>query len=150
VAASVEAMLAYADRVRNLQPPDLAQEIARLGDPQDSASRQMQLAIALSTARSPANSARAQSLFQRVLAQNQPEAQPLQPLARLLAAQNADARRLEEQVERQAQQARDAQKRIDQLHDRLEALRAIERSLPSRPGAASGSGPAQPASATRP
>lgn len=130
-----ETMLAYAERIRNLPPAELAQEISGLGDPQDSPPRLMQLAIALGTARTPANGARAQALLQRVLAQNQPQAQVLHPLARMLLAQQAETRRLEEQLERQNQQTKDAHRRIDQLNDRLEALRAVERSLLLRPAA---------------
>ena len=130
-----ETMLTYAERIRNLQPTELAQEINGLGDPQDSPPRMMQLAIALGAARTPANSARAQGLLQRVLAQNQPQAQLLHPMARMLLAQQAETRRLEEQLERQNQQTKDAHRRIDQLNDRLEALRAVERSLLLRPAA---------------
>ena len=129
-----EAMLAYAERIRSLQPPELAQEINGLGDPQDSPQRLMQLAIALGAARTPGNGARAQALLQRLLAQNQ--AQALHPLARMLLAQQAETRRMEEQLERQNQQTKEAHRRIDQLNDRLEALRAVERSLLLRPAAA--------------
>jgi len=131
-----ETMLAYAERIRNLQPPELAQEINGLGDPQDSPQRLMQLAIALGAGRTAANGARAQALLQRVLAQNQAQAQALHPLARMLLAQQAETRRLEEQLERQNQQTKEAHRRIDQLNDRLEALRAVERSLLLRPAAA--------------
>lgn len=130
-----EAMLGHAERVRNLQSAELAQEINRLGDPQDSAPRLIQLAIALAATRTPANSVRAQALLQRVLTQADAQAQALHPLARMLQAQYTETRRLEEQVERQNQQVKEAHRRIDQLNDRLEALRAIERSLP-RPAAA--------------
>ena len=128
-------MLAYAERIRTFQPPELAQEINGLGDPQDSPLRQMQLAIALGFARTPANMARAQTLLQRVLAQNQAQAQALHPLARILLAQQAETRRLEDQLERQNQQTKEANRRIEQLNDRLEALRALERSLVIRPAA---------------
>ena len=133
-------LLAYAESARTLQPPELVQEIARLGEPGDSAPRQVRLAIALGVARSSVNSIRAQALLQRVLAQNTPEAVALHPLARLLLAQQGEARKADEQLERQAQQLRDAQRRIDQLNDRLEAVRAIERSLPSRPASAPANG----------
>ncbi len=126
-------LLAYADRIRGLPAPELAQEIGRLGDGADSAVRLMQLAMALGQSRVPANSVRAQALLQRVLGLNVEEARALHPLARLLSGQLAEARRADEQLERQAQQLRDAQRRIEQLNDRLEAVRAIERSLPSRP-----------------
>jgi hypothetical protein len=141
-----EAMLAYAERIRSLQPPELAQEINGLGDPQDSPQRLMQLAIALGAARTPANGARAQTLLQRLLAQNQTQAQALHPLARMLLAQQAETRRMEEQLERQNQQTKEAHRRIDQLNDRLEALRAVERSLLLRPAAAMSA----PASGQRP
>jgi hypothetical protein len=133
--SAAETVLAYAERIRTFQAPELAQEINGLGDPQDSPLRQMQLAIALGFARTPANMARAQTLLQRVLAQNQAQAQALHPLARMLLAQQAETRRLEDQLERQNQQTKEANRRIEQLNDRLEALRALERSLVIRPAA---------------
>ncbi len=146
VAEPVQTVLAYIDRIRPLTPADLAQEINRLGEAGDSPVRALQLAAALALTRLPANSARAQALLQRVLAQTEPDSRALHPLARLVATQFADARRLEEQIEKQNQQIRDNQRRIEQLNDRLEAVRAIERSVPSRPGA---SAPA-PANGQRP
>lgn len=125
-------MLATADRLRSLTPPELAQEIARLSNGNAGAQQQMQLALALLQTRIPADSQRASQVLQRVLAQDSPEARSLHPLARLLSAQLAEQRRVEEGAERQAQLLRDAQRRIEQLNDRLEALRAIERARPSR------------------
>ena len=88
---------------------------------------------------------RAQALLQRVLGQNEPDARALHPLARLIAPQLAETRRADEQLERQAQQLRDAQRRIDVLNERLEAVRTIERSLPSVPASgASSPAPARP------
>jgi DNA repair ATPase RecN len=136
-------VLGYADRIRGLQPADLAQEIGRLGDGADSAAKLVQLTIALMQSKVPANTLRAQALLQRLLGQNEQDARALQPLARLLAMQLAEARRAEEQLERQTQQLRDAQRRIDQLNERLEAVRAIERSLPARPASGT-SAPAAP------
>lgn len=130
--SALTAVLAYADRLRALAAPELAQEIARLADGGGVPERQMQLALALLQTRVPADGQRAQGLLNRVVAQDTPEARPLHPLARLLASQWAEQRRVEEQLERQAQQLRDGQRRIDQLNDRLQALRAMERSLPSR------------------
>jgi hypothetical protein len=129
-ANALEAAIVYAERLRSLPPADLAQEVQRLGDTPYSPLRATQLALALGQSRTPANTTRAQSLLQRVQADPTGEAAGLQPFARLLAAQFAEQRRVDEQAERQAQQLRDAQRRIDQLNDRLEAVRAIERSLP--------------------
>lgn len=126
----LEAAIGYAERVRGLPPAELTQEVQRLGDTGYSPLRALQLALALGQSRTGPNIARAQSLLQRVLADGSGEAQGLRPLARLLSAQLADQRRADEQAERQAQQLREAQRRIEQLNDRLEAVRAIERSLP--------------------
>lgn len=129
----VAAILAYADRVRPLGGNELAAELARLGDPGEAPLTQMQIALVLAQTRVPADLIRAIGLMQRVAANPSPDAQPLQPLARALAARYQEQRRVEDDRDRQAQQLRDSQRRIDQLNDRIEALRAIERSF-SRPG----------------
>jgi hypothetical protein len=128
------AMLAYADKVRPLGGAELNAEITRAGDPGDSPSAQMQLALLLAQTRAPADLARALGLMQRVTSNPSPEAQPLQPLARALAARYVEQRRVEDDRDKQAQQVRESQRRIDQLNDRIEALRAIERSF-ARPNA---------------
>jgi len=130
--APVAMMLAYADKVRPLGGNDIGAEIARLGDPGDSPTAQMQLALVLAQTRVPADLARALGLLQRVGNNPSPEAQALHPLARALAARYLEQRRVEEERDRQAAQLKEAQRRIDQLNDRMEALRAIERSF-SRP-----------------
>lgn len=129
-------MLAYADRARSLQSGEAAAEIARIGDPGDSAPLQMQLALALAQTRNSADLARATALMQRVAGSTQAEAQPLQPLARVLAARYLEQRRVEDDRDRQVQQLKEAQRRIDHLNDRIEALRAIERSFGRPSGAA--------------
>ena len=125
--------LDYADRLRAMTVPNLAQEIARLNEPNAAPVRQLQLSMALALTRVPSDLQRAQGLLQRLLDNSADEARALHPLARLLAAQYGEQRRADEATERQAQQLRDAQRRIDQLNDRLEAVRAIERSLSARP-----------------
>ena len=128
----VAALLVYADKVRPLGGNELAAEIARLGEPGEVPIAQMQLALLLAQTRSPADLARGLGLLQRVIANPANDAQVLHPLARLLAARYQEQRRVEDERDRQAQQLRDSQRRIDQLSDRIEALRAIERSF-SRP-----------------
>ena len=127
--------LAYADRTLSASSTELARETARLSDlDENKPSRAMRLALVLAQTRQPADTARALGLVQRTL--TNPAAQDLHPLARLLEARLTQQRRLEEQLERQAQQLRDAQRRNDQLSERLEAVRAIERSLTTRPAPA--------------
>jgi hypothetical protein len=140
-------MLAYAERVRLMQPPELTQETGRLGDAA-SPEAQLQLSLVLAQLRQLPELIRAQELLARVL--GNADAQPLHPLARLLASRYAEQRRLEEQLDKQGQQLRDAQRRLDQTNERLEALKAIERSLTSRPPAATASAPTPPASRARP
>lgn len=130
--AAVAHVLAYADRVRLLGPAELAAEIGSLGDGGDVPHLQLQLALALVQTHQPVDTARALGLVQRVAASTQPQAAALQPLARLLSARLMEQRRLEDQSDRQSQQIRDAQRRIEQLNERLEAMRAIERSLTPR------------------
>jgi len=128
-AGPVAAVLAYADKARTLSPQESSNELARLGDGGDSPMVQMQLALVLAQTRNPNDLAKAQTLMQKVAASTAEQAQPLRPLARAFANRYGEQRRVEDDRDRQAQQLRDAQKRIDQLTERLEALRAIERSF---------------------
>ena len=138
---AVARMLAYADRARSMSSAELSQEIARLGSPYIPAS-QLQLAIALSQLRQTPELIRAQELLTRLLANPDAQAQVLHPLARLLAARYGEQRRIEDLLEKQNQQTRDIQRRLDQTLERLEALKAIERSLTSRLPAPAASAPA--------
>jgi hypothetical protein len=127
------AVLAYADQVRTLAAPAAAQELARLSGQAPTAANLLQMALVLLQTRAPGDIGRAAQLLQRVQSDDSREARELHPLARLVAAHLTEHRRLEEQAERSGQQLRDAQRRADQLQDRLDALRAIERARPSRP-----------------
>lgn len=130
----VKHLLVYSDQVAALAPPALAAEIARLTPRQEeSAQQQLELALALGQTRLPADTARALGLVQRALAQKD-NAPLVQSFARLLENRYLQQRRLEDQIDRQNNQVRDAQRRNDQLNERLEAMRAIERSLNARPG----------------
>lgn len=135
-------MLAYADRLRLMPAAELGPEVARLGEASSPAA-QLQLALALGQLRQLPELVRAQELLARVLGND--SAQALHPLARLLAARYGEQRRLEEQLDKQTQQVRELQRKLDQSNERLEALKAIERSLTSRPAA-----PAAPARRERP
>ena len=139
--------LAYADRTLGASTTDLARETARLSELDESKpSRALRLALVLAQTRQPVDTARALGLVQRTLAN--PAAQDLHPLARLLEARLTQQRRLEDQLDRQTQQLRDAQRRHDQLSERLEAVRAIERSLTTRPTPAAPATPSPGAAAS--
>ena len=137
---TIAPVLAYADQVRGLQGAELAQEIARLGEPPLPAD-QMRLAIALSQTRQLYDLIRAQELLQRVLAGTRDDDRQLQTLAGLLAARFAEQRRVEDLLDKQNQQLRELQRRLEQTQEKLDALKEIERSLNNRPAAASASPP---------
>ena len=129
-------LLAYQDAVSRLNPADLSRELGRLGDGSSSAQSTMDLALALGYTRAPGDLAKAQSLLDQVMGNPSPQAQAWHGLARLLTSRYAEQRRVEELAERANQQLRDAQKdnqrKLDQLTEKLEALKSIERSLNSR------------------
>ena len=157
--AASRRLLAFHERVREMQPADLAREQLRLdaarqapegGDANEAAAATLELALLLAQTRVNGDLGRALALTEP-LARGAAPAR-WQPMARLLAARLADQRRAEEQTEKQAQQLRDQQRRIDQLNSQLEALKAIERSLNTRPAAPPGAGstPATPGAAAAP
>jgi hypothetical protein len=135
-------LLAAHERLRELGTADLAREIARLGTATDPPAR-IELAIALAHTRSSGDLARAINLLEPLarpaaagtdaVAPLQGAAVPWLPFARLLHARLSEQRRLEEQLDRQSQQLREQQRRLEQLGAQLDALRAIERSLNTRP-----------------
>ena len=138
-------VLVYAERVRTMPAAELNQELARLAAPGEAGvpASQVQLSLVLSQLRQLPELIKAQELLARVLANAGPDAQPLHPLARLLAFRYGEQRRLEDQIEKERQQTREVQRKLDQTNERLEALKAIERSLTTRP-------PAPPAPAQTP
>lgn len=125
VAASAEeaplrAMLAY--YASSPRPPvETVREKSPASDPYAA----MQLAIQLGHARPP-ELLRASNLLEGVMKSSHPHAVSLAPLARLLHEQYAERLRLD-------QHWREAQRRSDQLQEKIDALSAIERSLPARP-----------------
>ncbi len=139
-------LLEFADRMRSASPAERARELSRANAPMrgngrkdaagngaDSPVQQLQLALVLGQIRPGADLGRAQQLAQTVANSAHPDAQPIKPLARLLAARFAEQRRLEEQLERTEQQLREQRQRLAKATQRLEAVRAIERSLGPAP-----------------
>ena len=131
-----DVLLNYQQSLLMMKREDLQKEVAALADPPAFPRAMLQKAMALALLRGPGDLARAQQLVEQVLRSNDNEARAARPLAQLLAANYADLRRQTEQSERLAQQAREQQRRIDQLDHMLEGLKAIERNLALRPGAA--------------
>jgi len=128
-------LLATEDRLSALNTADLTTEASR---PLEGTTieQQMDQALALSMTHNPGDLARAQGVLDQVLHNNAPQADPWRSLARLLAYRLAEQKRAEDAVERGAQQLRDAQRdnqrKLDDANAKLEALKAIERSLNTR------------------
>lgn len=129
--AAARSLVAYHERLRTMGTPELAREYLRLGDA-GAPPQTLELALLLAQRRANGDLARALALLEPLLREDA-AASPYAAPARLLHARLAEQRRLEEQLERQGQQLREQQRRIEQLTSQLEALRAIERSLTTRP-----------------
>lgn len=145
--------LAYHEQIRQMSPNDLANEINRLNGvvsatataaPADAV---LELALALAQQHNGGDLARAVALLEPLTKSSAPELAPWQPLARLLLARVVEQRRLEELVARESARNRDQQRTLQQLNEKLEALKAIERSMTSRPA---GVPPAPPGAAAPP
>jgi hypothetical protein len=137
--AAARRLLAYNDQMRQWQPPELTAEVNRLNNvlaTQGAATSPadiLELALVLSQTRNNGDLGRAMALVDPITRSSAKEVQPWQGLARLLAVRFAEQRRLEDAVERQKNELRDAQRNAQQLNEKLEALKAIERSINARP-----------------
>jgi hypothetical protein len=153
-------LLAYHEQLRQMPATDLANEITRLNGvvsvtataaPADAV---LELSLALTQQRNPGDLARAVALLEPITRSSAPELAPWQPMARLLLGRVAEQRRLEDQLARELTQRRDQQRTLQQLNEKLEALKAIERSMTTRPpgvaGPAGNSASAPPAAPRAP
>jgi hypothetical protein len=139
-------LLATEDRLSALNTADLTAEAAHNADP-GSIDATMDQALALSMTHNPGDLVRAQGLLDQVLHNNAPQADPWRSLARLLAYRLGEQKRAEDNAERSTQQLRDAQRdnqrKLDDANSKLEALKAIERSLNTRQSPLPASSPKQ-------
>jgi hypothetical protein len=130
---AARALLAYHEQLLQIAPADLPMEIARLDAevavPSPSPRVMLELAMALTEQHNPGDLARAAGLVEPIASGTAPELQPWQAMARLLADRIAEQRRLEDLIDRQVAQRREIQHTIQQLTEKLEALKAIERSM---------------------
>jgi DNA repair exonuclease SbcCD ATPase subunit len=93
-------------------------------------------ALQLAQGRSAADQAQATAQLEALVNSSDPQAEPLKPLLPLLSARLAEQKRLQDNLDKLNQQLRDSQRRNEQLNEKLEALKAIEQTLPAKPGAA--------------
>jgi hypothetical protein len=128
-------LLAYQASVRAMSPADLVKAQLELSRADHAPQNTIRRAMLQATLRTPGDLARAQTLLDSITQASSDEAKLLAPLAQFLSGQYADLRRQDETVERLNGQVREAQRRNDQLNEKLEALKNIERSLSVRPAA---------------
>lgn len=91
-----------------------------------------ELRRALSLGRGAAELAQTAAQVDAVATSADPQVEPLKQLAVQLSLRLAEQRRLQESVDKLTQQLRDSQRRTDQLNEKLEALKAIEQTLPAK------------------
>lgn len=126
-------LLAYHQSLRRLSPQELGRELQVLNARHGGAMLAMQKAMVLGLTRDANDLARAQVQLGTVLSATDSDAAALKPLAQLLVSNYTEMRRLSEGADKAGQQARDSQRRLDQLSEKLEALKNIERTLPGQP-----------------
>ena len=149
-------LLGYHEQLRQMSAADLGNEITRLNAIVSANTAAaptgavLELALALSQQHNGGDVARAVQLLESVVKAGAPELQPWQPMARLLLARIAEQRRLEDAFNREAAQRRDQQRTLQQLNEKLEALKAIERSMTTRPGSGAAAVPVTPLPAAAP
>jgi len=128
-------LLAYHQSLRRLSQQELGRELQALNARPGGAMLAMQKAMVLGLTRDANDLARAQAQLGTVLNATDASdsaAAALKPLAQLLVSNYAEMRRLSDSAEKANQQSRENQRRLDQLSEKLEALKNIERTLPGQ------------------
>ncbi|KQW42379.1 MULTISPECIES: hypothetical protein [unclassified Roseateles] len=89
-------------------------------------------ALTLSQGRGSADLAQAAAQIEVLAGATDAPTEPLRAMAALISARLAEQRRLQDNVDKLTLQLRDSQRRNEQLNEKLEALKAIEQTLPAK------------------
>lgn len=130
-ASNTDELLTYNASLRKLSSAELAKEIQRLNASPVDPSLLVRRAMALSMTRDPIDLTKAEAQLWNVMSDNSVEAVKLKPLVQVLVGYYADMRRVADNAEKSSVQLKEAQRKVDQLNEKLEALKNIERSLPA-------------------
>jgi hypothetical protein len=125
-------LLTFQSGVRLLKPAELARALTEPDTQPGSAEAALRRAMLLAAQRGSGDLARAQTLLDAVVAPDTPDGPALKALAQFLSDSAGDARRRDEAQDKLAQQVREGQRRNEQLAEKLEALKNIERALSVR------------------
>jgi len=129
-------LLEIQHHARLMNSGELVKAIADLNLQPTRPGAQVEKAIFYANLHSAGDLQRAQNLLDQILKSTDSEAERYKPMAAVLTMMYADMMRLDENIDKLTQQARDNQKHVDQLAEKLEALKNIERNLPARAGTA--------------
>lgn len=130
-ASNVDELLAYHAVLRKMSPAELGRELQRINTYPAGPATTVRRAMALSLTRDSIDLTKAEAQLWNVMADGSVEAEKLKPLVQLLVSHCADLRRVADNAEKSSLQLKEAQRKVDQLNDKLEALKNIERSLPA-------------------
>ncbi|WP_432240281.1 hypothetical protein [Herbaspirillum robiniae] len=130
-ASNIDELLSYNAQLRKMPPAELGRELQRINAYPASPSNTVRRAMALSLTRDPIDLAKAEAQLWNVMGDNSVEAEKLKPLVQVLVGHYSDLRRVADNAEKSSVQLKEAQRKVDQLNDKLEALKNIERSLPA-------------------
>ena len=130
---SLRALLAFYQSSQKLSASEQARLRSKLAAQAQDAPMLVQQAILLGNDGGNVELGRALGLLESVQRSVDADAIALQPLVRVLVDQYAERLKLGVQADKLGQIARESQRRAEQLQEKLDALAAIERSLPTRP-----------------
>lgn len=126
------AILAYGRHVAELDAAGFAKELKAIeGQGGSDPMSQMRLALLHAQPRADADLARGLSLLDKLLVNRSPDAASLHPLARIVHVQLATRARLIAQNEALLAEQQSGREAVANLQQKLDALTAIERSLPA-------------------
>ena len=125
----------YQRQVLQMSSADIVKAIAELNLQAMNPQTQIKKAILYANLHGNGDLLRAQILLDQLLKSTDPESAKYKPVAIFLYANFVERLRLEDTIDKLSVQVRDSQKHLDQLIEKLEALKNIERQLPSRSGA---------------
>ncbi|WP_288393473.1 hypothetical protein [uncultured Herbaspirillum sp.] len=129
--SNVDELLAYNAQLRKMTPAELGRELQRINTYPAGPATNVRRAMALSLTRDAIDLAKAEAQLWNVMADRSVEAEKLKPLVQLLVGHYSDLRRVADSAEKSSVQLKEAQRKVDQLNDKLEALKNIERTLPA-------------------
>ncbi|BEV18074.1 hypothetical protein HBDW_48620 [Herbaspirillum sp. DW155] len=129
--SNIDELLAYNVQLRKMSPAELGRELARINTYPAGPATSVRRAMALSLTRDAIDLAKAEAQLWNVMADRSVEAEKLKPLVQLLVGHYSDLRRVADGAEKTSVQLKEAQRKVDQLNDKLEALKNIERTLPA-------------------